>query len=139
MKPGGMILLVVAGVLFLIATGLMTILAVLWYRYALCAVCADNLGVAQAMRASLSFFRSCWHGVLGLLLASILLGIALSGLSMSVNFGIKLLGFLGELLEVLLALPMFIVSLIAGIGLELWMKSALVVFYLDNRKPDINL
>ena len=77
--------------------------------------------------------------VLGLLLASIILSIALSGLSMTANFGIKLLGFLGEMLEILLALPMFIVSMIAGIGLELWMKSALVVFYLDNRKQDINM
>jgi hypothetical protein len=134
----GMILLILAGVLCLVATVLLTILAVLWYRYALCAVCADNLGVAQAMGAGLSFIRRYWHGVLGLLLASIVLSIALSGLSMTANFAIKLLGFLGKMLEILLALPMFIVSMIAGVGLELWMKSALVVFYLDNRKPDIN-
>ena len=70
MPPSGlMILLIAACVLALLATALLTALAVLWYRYALCAVCADNLKVAQAMRASLSFFGKCWHGVLGLVLA----------------------------------------------------------------------
>ncbi|MBN2288934.1 MAG: hypothetical protein JXQ83_06335 [Candidatus Glassbacteria bacterium] len=132
---GGLVLLAAAGVLSLLATVLLTVLAVLWYRYALCAVCADSLGVARAMRASLRFFFRCWHGVLGLVLASILIGLALSGLTLPVSYGIKLLGDFSRILEIMLVLPGGLLSVAVGVGSELWVKSALVAFYLDTRQP----
>ncbi len=135
MPPSGvMILLLAAAALALVATALLTVLAVLWYRYALCAVCADNLGVAQALRASLSFFGKYWHGVLGLVLASILLGMALSGVSLPITYGVKLLGNFSVIMKLLLQLPIFLVSTIVGVGFDLWMKAAVVVFYLDNKR-----
>ena len=136
---GGIVLLLLAGVISLLATALLVALAWLWYRFALCAVCADDLTVAKAMQASLRFFRRCWHGVLGLVLANILLGMVISGLSMSVSFGIKALGGFNPVLEILLAFPATIASMAISLGFGLWMKSVLVVFYLDTREPPDNL
>ena len=114
-----------------------TILAVLWYRYSLSAVCADGLSVAQAMLASLKFFGRCWHGVLGLVLASILLSMAVGGLALPINYGIGLIGNFSEMLELFLKLPGYLLSTVVGVGFDLWMKAALVVFYIENREPDV--
>ena len=134
---GVTILLMVVGALALVATVLLTILAVLWYRYSLCAVCADGLSVAQAMLVSLKFFGRCWHGVLGLVLASILLSMAFSGLALPINYGIGLIGNFSEMLELFLKLPGYLLSTVVGVGFDLWMKAALVVFYIENREPDV--
>ena len=131
---GVTILLMLVGVLAVVATVVLTILAVLWYRYSLCAVCADGLSVAQAMQASLRFFGRCWHGVLGLVLASILLGMVLTGLTVPIHYGVKLIGDFSEILELFLKLPGFLLSIVVGVGFELWMKAALVVFYIDNKR-----
>jgi len=133
--PAGMIIFILAAGLALAATVLLTILAVLWYRYSLCAVCADGLTVGKAMHASLGFFKRCWHGVLGLVLASVLLSLALGGVTWPISYAIEVIGDFSAMLKLLLKLPVFLVSMVAGIGFDLWMKAALVVFYIDNRTP----
>ncbi|MEA2063651.1 MAG: hypothetical protein U9P14_08145 [Gemmatimonadota bacterium] len=127
-------LLVLAGsVAMLLVTILLTVLALLWYRYSLCAAVAGNLSVGRAVRQAAGFCARAWHGVLGLALVHILLGLALTAFPMSISYGIKLIsgsGFLFPFLFNLISTPL---TILAGIAFELWMKSALVVFYLDNR------
>jgi len=132
---GSLILLalVLAGAAVLVLSLLLSWLAVLWYRYALCALCIESLGAGAAMRAALSFFSRKWPLVLGLVLATIFLSM-LSGLLLA-SWGI-ITDVLDEtsfaLWSISKALAMSL-GVALGVFMELWFKAALVVLYIDNK------
>jgi hypothetical protein len=105
-----LILPATAGIGLVAVILILTFLALLWYRFALCAVCVDNLGPAPAMRAAISFVSRQWLLVLGLVIVWLSLGL--------VNI----------ILSFVLSLS-FVFSFI----INLWLDTALVVLYIDNR------
>ncbi len=128
-----LIILAAAGVLLLLLTVLLTALAGLWYRYALAALCAEGLPASRAMGAALEFFRRRWRLVLILMLFWLVLGLAFGAASWPFGFLVDQLSGLarGIVRGFLLLIAPATVAL--GFFLELWMSTAMVVLYLDNR------
>lgn len=127
------VMLAVAGLGALALTGILTLAAVLWYRYALCAVCVDSLAAPAAMRAALSFFKRQWRLVLGLLVASLFLGLLSTVFTALWDFLARLEGGLSAPVSLILRLSGFPLFFVLGVFMGLWLKAALVVLYTDNR------
>jgi hypothetical protein len=108
-------------------------LAFLWYRYALCALCVESLPAGRAMRRALDFFAERWPLVLGLVVASLVLGVICWMLTAPLGFLTRFAEDISQPLALALRVLIIPLSLVLGVFMELWFKAALVVLYIENR------
>ena len=108
-------------------------LAFLWYRYALCALCVESLPAGRAMRRALDFFAERWPLVLGLVVASVVLGLVCWMLTAPLGFLTRFAKDISQPLALALRILIIPFSLVLGVFMELWFKAAVVVLFIDNR------
>ena len=128
-----MIILSLATLGFGLLSLLLLWLAFLWYRYALCAICVESLPAGRAMRRALEFFAERWPLVLGLVLASLVLGLIGGMLTAPMGFLTRFAKDISWLLAVALKVLIIPFSLVLTVFMELWLKAAVVVLFIDNR------
>jgi len=114
-------------------TGIIGWLAFLWYRYALCAICVELLPAGRAMRRALDFFAERWPLVLGLIVASLVLGAVCWMLTAPLGFLTRFAEDISRPLALALRILIIPFSLALGVFMELWFKAAVVVLFIDNR------
>ena len=135
-QPGSspaLIVLGLAAIGFGLLTAVLSWLALLWYRYALSALCVESLPAGGAMRRAFEFFAARWQLVLGLVVASLILGAICWMLSAPWGFLAGLVEDISQPLALALKILIIPVSLVLGVFTELWLKAAVVVLYIDNR------
>ncbi len=128
-----MIVLGLATLGFGLLSVILSWLAFLWYRYALCALCVESLKAGRAMRRSLDFFAKRWSLVLGLVVASLALGAICWMLTAPWSLLTRFVGDISQPLALALRVLIIPVSLVLSVFMELWFKAAAVVLYNDNR------
>lgn len=122
--------LALLGLLF----GLLSWLAMVWYRYALCFAVVRGENTGQALRSALNFFRANWKPVVGLAVSSFVLGILTSLTFAQAGFVAERLQALNDSLPMIASLLLMPVGFVFGVFMNIWMHSAVVTLFLGREE-----
>ncbi|MBW7995955.1 MAG: hypothetical protein FVQ81_05155 [Candidatus Glassbacteria bacterium] len=120
-----------------VVTGLLTVLtgwlAFLWYQFALAAARVEGCAAGGALGRAWRFFTSRWTLVVVFVLAMILLGFLSWGVSAPFSMGGKFVRDWSAPLGMAMQIVGAPLGAVLGIFMNLWLKCALVVLFIDNR------
>ncbi len=114
--------------------GILSWLALVWYRYALCFAVVRGQTTGQALRSALSFFRDNWKPVIGLAVSALVIGILTSLTFAQAGFMIERLEALNGGLPMIVSLLLMPVGFVFGVFMNIWMHSAVVTLFLGREE-----